>query len=82
MKKRKILQHEVHSSSEVARYFGALSEDFQSRVVGIAEIILRLHEKIDRKFNDMHARFENHMEILKKISDDIAIIKREIGILK
>ncbi len=81
-KKKKILQQEVHSSAEVARYLGALSKNCHNHIKIIAEMMFELNKKIDRKLKEMHARYENSMEILRKMTADTAIMKRDMGILK
>lgn len=83
-KNQKPQEQGVHTSADVARYLGALSENFQDRVQAIAEITLGLNKRfdtVDVRFDAIENRLDGHTEMIGKVATDVEIIKNEIVLL-
>lgn len=59
------------SRKETERYLGALSEEFQGRVTGIAE-----------QFNGVNKKLDVHTVMIGGMKEDIEVIKMNIEIIK
>ena len=76
---KKILRKSAtHSSDDLKRYLGSLSEDFQSKVTAIGEQYFGLHKDIKLT----HLTLGKLVEDVNEIRVDMSIIKSDIAFIK
>ena len=78
MGKKTIKQLKTHTTDEVKRYLGSLSEDFHGRVAAIGEQFSGLNKKIDGVAEDVQIMKSD----INDIQNDVAGIKTDITVMK
>lgn len=66
------------SDEDIKRYTGALSEEFQGRVKGVAEQFGGLNTKIDK----LQDTVDSHTEMIGSLMTDVSTIKSNMEFLK
>ena len=72
----------THTTDEVKRYIGAVTEDFQHRVSAIAEQFLGLNEKIDANTNLLEGKLDEHGKILNSHTEMIGRLMIDVETLR
>ena len=72
----------THTTTELKRYMGALSEEFQGRVSGIGEQFGGLNQRldhIDKKIDGMAHSLNQKIDFVAR---DVAVIKNDVDLIK
>ncbi|MEK7088244.1 MAG: hypothetical protein AAB952_00680 [Patescibacteria group bacterium] len=64
--------------NDTKRYMGALSEEFQKRVGGVAEQFINVNNKLD----EHSAKLDSHTEMIGGLMLDMSNVKEDVSILK
>lgn len=75
----------VKSNEDMKRHLGALTEDFQGKVKGVAEQFHGLNTKLDshgKRFDTIEAKLNSHTEMIGRLTEDVTIIKDNVEFLK
>jgi len=70
-----------HSTKEVKRFIGAVTEDFTEKVEAIGEQFSTLNRKIDRnaeKINKNTEKITKNTEMIAKVAEDVTDIKENL----